>query len=130
MDAIISRNKDVQSAGQTIRDAQIGDGRDILDMERCELGMVGIVFWAAFTNISWPEGWIPPQWSDFGFWKEKTASALAEFELYLMLPKSAEQTRQIILGEKNIMGTITCFLYLISRRKITNPKIKSKKVLK
>lgn len=37
-DAIISRNKDVQSAGQTIRDAQIGDGRDILDMERCELG--------------------------------------------------------------------------------------------
>lgn len=30
------------------------------------------------------------QWSDFGFWKEKTASALAEFELYLMLPKSAE----------------------------------------
>lgn len=26
---------------QTIRDVQIGDGRDILDMERCELGDAG-----------------------------------------------------------------------------------------
>ncbi|WP_195979583.1 hypothetical protein [Blautia luti] len=45
---------------------------------------------------------------------------MTEFELYLMLPKSAEQTRKIILGGKTvIMGTISCFLYLISRRKIT-----------
>lgn len=29
---------------QTIRDVQIGDGRDILDMERCELGDAGDSF--------------------------------------------------------------------------------------
>lgn len=90
-------------------------------------GMIGIVFWAIFTNISWPEGWIPPQWSDFGFWKEKMSSASTEFEFYLMFPKSAEQTRQIILGGKTvIMGTISCFLYLLAGRKTTDLKIKSK----
>lgn len=52
-------------------------------------------------------------------------------KLYLMLSKSADHTKQIILGGKTvIMGTISCLLYLILKRKIADMRIKSKKVLK
>ena len=76
--------------------------------------MAGTVVWLLFTHLSWPESWIPSQWSDFGFWKEKVDQALAEFKLYLMLPKTVFQTEVMILGGKTVCaGGGSCFLYLL-----------------
>ena len=58
--------------------------------------------WLLFTHLTWPEGWIPSRWSDFGFWKEKVDQAVAEFKLYLMLPKTVSQTEGMILGGKTV----------------------------
>lgn len=64
--------------------------------------MAGTVVWLLFTHLTWPEGWIPSRWSDFGFWKEKVDQAVAEFKLYLMLPKTVSQTEGMILGGKTV----------------------------
>ena len=51
---------------------------------------------------------------DFGFWKEKVDQAVAEFKLYLMLPKTVSQTEGMILGGKTVCaGGGSCFLYLL-----------------
>lgn len=76
--------------------------------------MAGTVVWLLFTHLTWPEGWIPSRWSDFGFWKEKVDQAVAEFKLYLMLPKTVSQTEGMILGGKTVCaGGGSCFLYLL-----------------
>ena len=46
---------------------------------------------------------------------------MTEFELYLMLPKSAEQTRQIILGENSYHGND--FMFPVSDFKKKNHEI-------
>ena len=33
--------------------------------------MAAFVIWLIVTHASWPEDWIPPQWSDFTFWQKK-----------------------------------------------------------
>lgn len=72
--------------------------------------MAGTVVWLLFTHLTWPEGWIPSRWSDFGFWKEKVDQAVAEFKLYLMLPKTVSQTEGMILGGKTVCaGGGSCF---------------------
>lgn len=74
----------------------------------------GREIWLLFTHLTWPEGWIPSRWSDFGFWKEKVDQAVAEFKLYLMLPKTVSQTEGMILGGKTVCaGGGSCFLYLL-----------------
>ena len=76
--------------------------------------MAGTVVWLLFTHLIWPEGWIPSRWSDFGFWKEKVDQAVAEFKLYLMLPKTVSQTEGMILGGKTVCaGGGSCFLYFL-----------------
>ena len=76
--------------------------------------MAGTVVWLLFTHLTWPEGWIPSRWSDFGFWKDKVDQAVAEFKLYLMLPQTVSQTEGMILGGKTVCaGGGSCFLYLL-----------------
>ena len=78
--------------------------------------MAGFVIWLFVTYVSWPEDWIPPQWSDFTFWQKKITSFSSDFKLYLALPKSAVQTRQLILAGKTICcGVLSAFLYLLMK---------------
>lgn len=78
--------------------------------------MAGFVIWLFVTCASWPEGWIPPQWSDFTFWQKKLTSFSSDFRLYLAFPKSAVQTRQLLLGGKTICcGVLSCFIYLLMK---------------
>ena len=80
------------------------------------MAMAGFIVWLCITYVSWPEDWIPPQWSDFAFWQKKIASFSSDFKLYLALPKSAIQTRQLILGGKTICcGLLSAFLYLLMK---------------
>ena len=78
--------------------------------------IAGFVIWLFVTRASWPEDWIPPQWSDFTFWQKKITSFSSDFRLYLALPKSAVQTRQLLLGGKTICcGVLSCFIYLLMK---------------
>lgn len=78
--------------------------------------MASFVIWLFVTYASWPEDWIPPQWSDFTFWQKKIASFSSDFKLYFALPKSAVQTRQLIFGGKTICcGVLSGFLYLLMK---------------
>lgn len=84
--------------------------------------MAAFVIWLIVTHASWPEDWIPPQWSDFTFWQKKIASSSSDFRLYLALPKTAVQTRQLLLGGKTICcGVLSCFLYLSMKVRKNRP---------
>ena len=61
--------------------------------------------------------WIPDQWSNFGFWMEKWKGVKKNLQWYLMLPKTAVQTEQILCVFRGTAAVILSLLLYIWYKK-------------
>lgn len=71
--------------------------------------LVLLLYYIMRTAV-FPADWLPPRWSDFGFWRQKLAEEREAVRLYLLFPKTVPELEQMLCAGKVILASGTAFV--------------------